>query len=668
MDTEWSESATLDKLVAHFELHNSSEIMRLMSSSTFMVSLDEPELLDIFTLIPDSFVSLVRKAVIKIKSNYDDEKTIDEISEIYSGLRIKLSNQKHDSISSLTAASINSPVSIRAVIVGLNEPKSYIRKAHFECPNEHDRGSMNVDVDLKRKIPAIRCPDCNNKLLLDPDSSTYDFIQFGAVQEPPEDLKNAGVAVGFDIIFTNEQIRDVSVGERKDIVGILRSIYNPKENVHDLIIDTISINNTESVKELVPTPEELKRYKEDALKSDYIGNLTSSFAPEILSSELLTNVKKSMILAMVGGVKVESKRTDINILLLGDPSVAKSSLLLFANKLTRKSMYSSGRGASTAGLTIGIVKRPNGTSLAMPGVLPLCHRGIAFVDELDKMNAEDRSSLLEAMEKSSVTINKAGVSMTLPAETAVIAAANPKGGKWIKDMSVVDNVNLPPPLLSRFDQRWLILDIVGINDVKIAEHITGTFTTGVTSFYSVEDLSKIINYTRKIRPTMGPDAAKILADFYVEVRNKSVLRPEEQVIIDTRQLEGVVRSTFAHAKLHFRDVATIDDARAAIALYTMSLESFPGFNLKTGEVHQSTFEESDKQGKTKVFWVVWAKHIDPSTNRVKDISKFIDDLLKYDNWNVGADPTSNIEDYIKKLVDKSVLTWNRNGYMKVSQF
>lgn len=667
METEYSESALLDKLVAHFEMYNLPEIMRLMSSSTFVISLDEPDILDVFTTIPDSFISLARKAIIRIKANYEDDKTIDQVSEMFSDLRIKLSNQKHDTLSSIDSSSINSPVSVRAVIVGLDEQKSYIIKAHFECPNEHDRGSVNIDVDLKRNIPSLRCQECNSKLLLDPDSSKYDYLQHGAIQEPPEDSKNmAASANGFDIIFTGDQIRDVVVGERKDIVGILRSIYNPKENEHSLVIDTLSINNTESVKELTPTPEEVKKYKEDALKPDYIKNLTSSFAPEILSSELLSAVKKSIILAMIGGVKIESKRADINLLMLGDPSVAKSSLLLFANKLVRKSMYSSGRGASAAGLTIGIVKRPNGTSLAQPGVLPLCHGGFAFIDELDKMNPLDRTGLHEAMEKQTCSINKAGFSMTLPAETSIIAAANPKGGKWIEGMGVIDNVNLPPTLLSRFDLRWRILDVVGINDTKIAEYITNSYMGGVQSFYSIEDLSKIINYTRKIRPTMSPEATKLLVDFYVEVRNKSAARPDEQVIIDTRQLEGLVRLTFANTKLHFRDVAGVDDARVAIALYTMALESF-GFNLKTGEVHQNTFEETDKEGKTKVFWIIWSKHIDPSTGRVKDIAGFIDELLKHSNWNIGSDPAYYAEQYIQKLVKDSILTWNREGYMRVSQ-
>jgi len=123
-------------------------------------------------------------------------------------------------------------------------------------------------------------------------------------------------------------------------------------------------------------------------------------------------------------------------------------------------MYTSGRGASAAGITIGIVKRPDGTSIAQAGILPLCDKGFAFIDELDKMNPNDRSGLHKAMEQQTVSISKAGHSMTLPARTAIIAAANPKGGKWNEQAPVVDNINLMPTLLSRFDIKWCIRDII----------------------------------------------------------------------------------------------------------------------------------------------------------------------------------------------------------------
>ena len=656
MSIDGSSSSMIDKMTLYLETNHLDSVMRLLPSSTFIIPLDDPEVLEIFSSIPESFIDTTRKALVKILSDYEHDRTPDQLSEEFSRLRIRLNAQRADKLTQIKPESINSPICFHAIITGVNEKKSYIKKAHLECPNGHDGGSMNVDVTVDRELPVISCPECDAKLLVDSKTSLHDYLQYGTVQEPPEEAKQ-GNPSEFDIILTGDQTNDVSVGERKEIVGVLKAIYNQKANEHALIIDTLSIQDMEGHQEILPTVEDLKRYKADALSDEFLTNLAKSFAPEIIAGDLVLSVKKTILLALVGGTKTEKKRGDINILLLGDPSVAKSSLLKFANKIVKKSIYTSGRGSSAAGLTIGIVKRPNGTSIAQAGVLPLCHKGFAFIDELDKMSVLDRSALHEAMEQQTVSISKAGISMTLPSETAVVAAANPKSGKWDPDMRVADNINLMPTLLSRFDLKWLIRDVVSRDqDEKIALHILNEFASGIVGKYSETDLTKILNHVRKIRPKMSDEAGHFLVKFYEELRKKSL--EDSQAVIDTRQFESLVRLSFAYAKLHFRDQILLNDVKQVVDLYKKSLSSF-GFNVDSGEMNQQTFEQSDKQSKEQSFWKAWG--ICEDEDGFIQIAELIEKLSILPKWWTET----SIQSHIEKLHNGGKIYFNKKGWKRV---
>ena len=235
-------------------------------------------------------------------------------------------------------------------------------------------------------------------------------------------------------------------------------------------------------------------------KESFIDGLIGSFAPNIYGYK---DIKLAILLELVGGVKTK-KRGDINTLLVGDPSMAKSELLKFAKDITQRSIYTSGRGSSAAGLTIGMVKMPDGRFVAQAGVLPICNNGFAFIDEFDKMNKDDRSSMHEAMEQQTVSIAKAGIQMTLPTRTSILAAANPKYGVYDTEITLRDNIDVPAPLLSRFDMIWLIRDKVHVTeDIKKATHILDSFTTESDSSYMTNlQLTAFLNYARKLEPKL----------------------------------------------------------------------------------------------------------------------------------------------------------------------
>jgi len=192
-------------------------------------------------------------------------------------------------------------------------------------------------------------------------------------------------------------------------------------------------------------------------------------APSIYGHEF---IKKGLALAMFGGQPkdVDNKhriRGDINMLLLGDPGTAKSQFLKYIEKLYHRVVYTTGKGASAVGLTAGVHKDPiTGEWTLEGGALVLADKGICLIDEFDKMNDHDRTSIHEAMEQQTISVSKAGIITTLQARCSVIAAANPIGGVYKPQFNFNDNVDLTDPILSRFDLLTVIRDEVdeGIDD------------------------------------------------------------------------------------------------------------------------------------------------------------------------------------------------------------
>ena len=274
-----------------------------------------------------------------------------------------------------------------------------------------------------------------------------------------------------------------------------------------------------------------------------------------------------------------------NVLLVGDPSMAKSELLKFANKITQKSIYTSGKGSSAAGLTIGLVKLDSGKHVAQAGVLPLCSGGFAFIDEFDKMNTVDRSGLHEAMEQQTVSIAKAGFRMTLPSKTAILAAANPKFGTYDIDESLATNIDVPPPLLSRFDLIWLIRDTIDSNkDEQKAKFILNTFVDGIEKsnvLLEPELLSGYLNHARSLSPSLTKNSQDKILSIYKRMRDISA-KEGSSITIGTRQLEAIVRLSTAHAKLHLRNEVSEDDVTQVEDIVKSMFESF-GFDFDTGK-------------------------------------------------------------------------------------
>ena len=384
----------------------------------------------------------------------------------------------------------------------------------------------------------------------------------------------------------------------------------------DIIYHLISSEH-ESVPftEIKITDEEQEQILAVSKREDLLKLMQNSIAPSIFATGVMNFVKRSLALQLFGGVSRKNKdgtrtRGDIHILLMGDPGVAKSQLLTYVSELSPRGKFASGGGVSGAGLTAAAVRDTfaDGRFALEAGVLPLSDRGLAAIDEFDKISTEDRSVMHPAMEQQRIDISKGGITASLPSRCAIIAAANPKAGRFSKraaNTSVIrsfSETGLPAPLASRFDIIWMMRDEVKAeNDEMIAQHILRSRTRGVPEALIDEQikmdptkeddnqifdigvdnsehltpsfLRKYIAFAkRNFHPNIDNDVMAMILEYYVQERQSFGREDQEDgesnvVPITARALEALIRLTEAHARMFLREDATAEDAKVALAVF-----------------------------------------------------------------------------------------------------
>jgi len=594
------ETTTLIKRFEEFiEINYIKDLMKVASKGERSLIVDfleltkfDPEIADMLLDEPEE----VLKAAELSLSNFDLPKDSNNI-------RIRVTNLSHDLkilIRNIRAEHLNKLMLIEGTVRQKSDVRPQVTAARFECPSCGN--VMNVlQLDNKFKEPN-RC-GCGRKGKFRLLSKELVDAQGIVLEEATRDLEGGEQPKRMNVLLKNDLVSPISekktnpgstiriIGAVKEVPIILRS--GGQSTKFDLIIDA---NNVEALEEDYSNIEITKEDKEDIMElakdKKLFEKLSTSLAPGIYGHE---RIKEALLLQFVGGVKKErpdgvSTRGDIHILLIGDPGAGKSMLLKRATVVAPKARYVSGKGVSGAGLTATVVRDEflSGWSLEA-GALVLANRGVVMIDEMDKMSTDDTAAMHEALEQQTVSISKANIQATLRCETTVLAAANPKFGRFDPYETIAKQIELPPTLINRFDLIFTIKDLPDeIKDEKLAGFILQLHASPGSQEADIDTdlLRKYLVYCRQqIKPKLTDEAVKELKDYYIKMRGSGGAEEGgiKSIPISARQLEALVRLSEAASKLRLGKNVKKQDAKKAIALLHYCLEQV-GLDPDTGRI------------------------------------------------------------------------------------
>ena len=633
----------------------------------------EPHIESIFHTDPDRILAAFSRAIKEtLQTRFPDyaEKIKDEI-------RVRLVNFPLErSLRQINSETIGRITSVSGMVVRASEVKPLAKELVFVCPDGHPTKIIHVK-GMSVSVP-IMCDHANCKqreFELKPEESTFLDFQILRLQELPEDLPPGQLPHYIDITIKQDLVDNARPGDRIILTGMVRveqeSIAGVSRGHSGLYRLRIEGNNIEYLggrgtktsrkteREEI-SPEEEKAIKTLSTNPDVYDRLVDSFAPHIQGQTL---IKEAILLLVVGstqrvlgdGSKI---RGDINVFLVGDPGTAKSEMLKFCARIAPRGLYTSGRGSTAAGLTAAVVRDKTGIMMLEAGAVVLGDQGLVCIDEFDKMKPEDRSALHEVMEQQSASIAKGGIVATLNARTSILAAANPMYGKYDPFKNITENVNLPIPLLTRFDLIFVVRDIPSKErDEKIARHIIELHTpqgTDKRSIIDVDILTKYLAYAKRISPILTKEAEEKILDYYLEMRN---VDSEEMITVTPRQLEGIIRLSTARARLLMKDKVEEEDAERAIYLIQSMLQD-AGVDVNTGKVDLGVLQGRPRSevSKMQLFMDV-LKSLEGDSKAPVDEKTFVEELEKTEKFSEDEART-----YIQRMLREASIYESKPGH------
>jgi len=406
------------------------------------------------------------------------------------------------------------------------------------------------------------------------------------------------------------------------VTGIYRNNFDASLNskngfpVFSTVLEANHINKKEDLYAAIRLTEEDEKMIRTMGRDDRIAKrIVKSIAPSIYGHD---DIKTALALSLFGGVMKDINRKhrirgDINVLLLGDPGTAKSQFLKYVEKTASRAVFTTGQGASAVGLTASVRRDPMTQEWTLEGgALVLADKGHCLIDEFDKMNDADRTSIHEAMEQQSISISKAGIVTSLQARCAIVAAANPIRGRYNPTIPFQQNVELTEPILSRFDVLCVVKDTVDpVKDEMLAQFVVGSHTRSHPEFRPTEDeaqvnvaidedvslsvlhdivstnvqiipqdiLKKYIMYSKEhIKPKLHQLDQDKLARLYADLRRESLATGSFPITV--RHLESMIRMSEASAKMHLREYVRSDDIDLAIQVTVGSFVNAQKMSIK----------------------------------------------------------------------------------------
>ncbi len=531
-------------------------------------------------------------------------------------INIRFSNlPKKTGIRHIRSDDINKFITVEGILRKITEVRPRIVNAVFRCPGGHI-------TEKKQGYGQFIEPDgcatdgCTfKKLELIPKRSWFVDSQKIRIQEQPEGLRGGEQPQTLDLDVTDDLTGMVAPGDRVVMNGILRSMqrvtHGSKHTIFDIYLECNSIEVAEKEFEEVEIDEKAEEEIIAISKDPQVyRNIVNSIAPTIYGND---DVKEAIALQLFGGIMKEMPdgshlRGDIHVLLIGDPGIAKSQLLRYVVKLSPRGIYTSGQSSTSAGLTATAVKDEfgDGRWTLEAGALVLADMGVAAVDEMDKMQKEDRSALHEAMEQQTISVAKAGITATLKSRCALLGAANPKYGRFDDFAPISDQINMPASLLSRFDLIFVMTDKPDKKrDNAIANHILKAHSIGeliqqhrkspiegVDDDYITEQLKpvtpaidptlfrKYVAYAKRTcYPILSEEAKTALIAYYMNLRD--IADSSKPVPVTARQLEALVRLAEASARVRLSPKIEQADAERVIKIVDACLRQV-AYDAKSG--------------------------------------------------------------------------------------
>lgn len=494
-------------------------------------------------------------------------------------------------IREVKASYIGQLVRTSGIITRCSDVKPLMQVAVYTC---EDCGfEIYQEVTARVFMPLLECPSkkctinkTKGNLILQLRASKFLKFQEAKIQELAEHVPKGHIPRTMTVHLRGELTRKVAPGDVVELSGIFLPIpYTGFKAmraglVADTYLEAMSVSHFKKKYEdyelKEDEEEQIARLAEDG---DLYNKLARSLAPEIFGHD---DIKKALLLLLVGaphrklkdGMKI---RGDLHICLMGDPGVAKSQLLKHIINVAPRGVYTTGKGSSGVGLTAAVQRDPVTNEMVLEGgALVLADMGICAIDEFDKMDESDRTAIHEVMEQQTVSIAKAGITTSLNARTAVLAAANPAWGRYDLRRTPAENINLPPALLSRFDLLWLILDRADMdNDLEMARHIVYVHQnreSPALGFTPLEPsvLRAYVSAARRVSPCVPRELEEYIASAYCSIRQEEAKTNAPHSYTTVRTLLSILRISAALARLRMSESVTQSDVDEALRLMQMS--------------------------------------------------------------------------------------------------